>query len=111
MITHDWLAEEHTRSDDLNTSLLAAISMKDSAKALASKILREIIKHGPGTQTTLAARLDLPVHQVWKRLSDLKNWGYIQPSGYTMPGPSGRAQTVWTITDEASAAIAALTKS
>jgi len=91
----EWFAEEHARATDLGTSYAAAISVKEDAKAIASKILREIMKNGPGTQATLAMRTGLPLSQVWKRLSDLKNWGYIIPSGATMPGPSGRQQTIW----------------
>jgi len=105
-LMEDWFAEHHARSNDLNTSHLAAISMKEDAKAIAARIFKEIVQNGPGTQTTLAERTRLPTQQVWKRLSDLKNWGYIKPSGYTMPGPSGRAQTVWTISDVANSVLA-----
>ena len=94
---NEWNVDEHVRSTDPSPSLQAAVSMQGSAKALAHRILAEITVNGPGTQHTIALRMGLPAASVWKRLSDLAKWGFIEPTGFTMPGPSGRKQTVWKV--------------
>lgn len=86
--------EKHSRTDDLSTSKAAAHSIVN-ADVIMGKILAELQERGPGTQSELAQRTGLEVSQVWKRLSDLKAKDFIEPSGSTRPGPSGRAQTVW----------------
>lgn len=93
----DWVSKEHARRDDLITSHLAATSMQGSAKAIAQRVLAVLIETGPGTFYEVAVRANLDPAQVWKRMSDLKNWGCIEASGQTRKGPSGRQQTVWRV--------------
>jgi hypothetical protein len=40
-----------------------------------------------------------PADGAWKRVSDLRNAGYIQSTGRTRKASSGREQTVWQITE------------
>ena len=99
---NDWDVNEHVRSTDPDTSLEAAISMQGSAKALAYRIFAEMKANGPGTQHTISIRMGLPAASVWKRLSDLRRFGLIEPSGFTMRGPTNRQQTIWQIKDKES---------
>jgi predicted ArsR family transcriptional regulator len=91
----DWLADEHARSGDPETSKDAARSMETVAPTICDRIIASMRERGPGTFTTIAARMGLPPAQVWKRLSDLKKAGLIESTGMTLMGPSGRRQTVW----------------
>ena len=93
----DWTSDQHARRVDPHTSRRAAGSVQSSARAIADQIRREIETRGPGTFSELATRTGIGEQQVWKRLSDLKNWGLIEPSGEERPGPSGRSQTVWRV--------------
>lgn len=93
----DFDAHKHARHSDLDTSHAAAASMKVAAQILCVQILAHLVSDGPQTFDEVSFHLKIPAARVWKRLSDLKNHGYIEPSGITRPGISGRAQTVWRV--------------
>ena len=91
----NWHPTEHARREDKPTSRAAAESVRQSAQPIMDEIHRDLRQRGPGTFSDLAARLNRPDGQVWKRLSDLERAGRVTASGQTRKGPSGRQQTVW----------------
>ncbi len=91
----DWVAHVHARVDDPGTSHTGAQSVKRRAQYIAARVLRSLKVHGPANFSALADRLHLEPSQVWRRLSDLKNQGLIEPTNETAPGLSGRPQTIW----------------
>ena len=93
----DWLAKEHVRRRDPDTSRAAARSVEKSSRALMLRVLREI-NSCPGTHAEIALRMRLKPDQVWKRISDLRRKKMVEDSGVTRPGPSGRWQIVWKVT-------------
>lgn len=84
----------HARRENPPTSKAAAQSMKPTAGELCTTILDCLRWHGAQTFEHVAAKLALDESQVWKRLSDLKNQGLIEPAG-TAIGRTGRSQTLW----------------
>ena len=48
------------------------------------------------------------IEGVWKRISDLKNMGFLEPTGETAVGTQGRQQEILQITDAGRAALAGL---
>lgn len=81
----------------MDTSEAAAYSIESSARALMMRVLRHLQRYGPATQSELAAALRLRPDQVWRRLSDLKNHGYIEDTGARRLGPTKRFQAVWCV--------------
>lgn len=92
----DWLAKQHVRRQDPETSRAAASSVARASRALMYRVLREI-NSCPGTQWEVSQRMRLKPEQIWKRISDLRAKKMVEDSGITRPGPSGRLQIVWKV--------------
>lgn len=90
----------HARSSDPGTSHAAAHALTDKQTMLRT-LLRAYRDHGPmhADGATRAAGYTAQ-DGAWKRVSDLKGMGYIEHTGQTRPGASGRQQQVCAITDE-----------
>lgn len=91
----DYDPHGHHRHGDMDTSEAAAYSIDHHARALMVKVLRHLQMFGPATQSELAVGMKLRPDQVWRRLSDLKNQGYIEDTGARRLGPTKRFQAVW----------------
>lgn len=90
----------HARTSDPATSHIAAHALSDKTTMMRT-LLTTYAKVGPLTAEDAAefAGYD-PRDGAWKRVSDLKRNGWIEPTGATRPGSSGRPQQVCRITDE-----------
>jgi len=98
-MTMDEWARTHARSDDPDTSKAAAARAAMRAGSIKAKIF-DCLKENDPTPLSfeqIAKITGLREGQVWKRLSDLKNEGLIQPSGQTHKNESGADSIRWTL--------------
>lgn len=103
-MTDDWAAE-HARSSDPQTSKDAAASLQDhDITSLCFRLLRQYFILGDGLTDEEAAKRAAgygkqPSPGAWKRCSDLRREGWIEPTGETRRASSGRQQQVCAITE------------
>lgn len=92
-------ARELARSDDPETSHAAARTLSGKAGTMRRTLLEAFDRRGPMTpeEVSLVAGYGA-ADGAWKRVSDLKTNGLIEPTGETRPGSQGREQAVLAIT-------------
>lgn len=99
----------HARHDDPQTSHQAAVAARTPrARSIMTTLLRVFASRAQGLtadEVTIIASMELG-SGVWKRCSDLKRQGWVEPNGLTRRGASGRAQDVLVITDAGRAVLA-----
>ena len=61
-----------------------------------------------GARTADEVQIYTGINGIWKRVSDLKNMGFIEPTGRTRPSRQGRDQEVLRITDAGLSALVRL---
>lgn len=89
------------RTHDPDTSHCAAETVRPRRGGMLAALLAAYAAAGTGytdEEAASAARLPLGAGY-WKRCSDLRNAGYIKPTGVMRPGASGLAREVCAITD------------
>ena len=94
---------QNYRNGDPTTSMMAGESVKDRLTNFRLRLLEQYEKNRTEGLTDDEARSRAGFtrdHGYWKRCSDLRNAGYVAPTGQTRPGNSGRQQMVCVITDE-----------
>lgn len=87
------------RATDPDTSQAAARSL--DIQPMQREILIAL-HHNPGglTGTQLAEATNLSLNTVTPRFAPLQRKGLIRDSGQRRPGPSGRRQIVWVLTEQ-----------
>jgi hypothetical protein len=99
----------HARATDPSTSLNAAVELTDKATMMRNLLYayrNDMTDGGLTAEEACAAASYTAEDGAWKRVSDLKAAGWIEPTGTTRPGLSGRAQAVCRITDTGRQALA-----
>lgn len=93
---------EHARNSDPDTSKEAADSMRSVLNFECHQVLEVVKAFGPGGITAYGVSMALAargIHRqqncVARRLSDLRDAGFIEDSGERRPGSSNRLLTVW----------------
>ena len=89
--------EAQYRLTDPSTSADAAYSVARATVNHRVQVLKALKRFGPGTQEDMAYFTNLRVDQAWRRLSELKNQGFIRDSGKRRVGRSGRKQIIWEV--------------
>ena len=91
----DWIDTHHHR-DDPSTSERAAASVQTTASKHRSAIL-SVLYHSPEPLAAepIADVLSLTTLQVMKRISDLRNDGLVEDSGFEHTNRSGRKAVRW----------------
>lgn len=84
------------RSTDPDTSHAAAESI--NPRGQQERILRTLASLGDGNRFEIATAGDLTEYQAGRRLSELSDAGLIAWTGEVRPGETGRAQSVWRVT-------------
>lgn len=99
-----------TRRSDPQTSRDAAASLTPEALGREQgRVLRAISMHaGEAIRDQVAMYLSADRSCVSRRITDLRDLGLVEDSGRTRPGPSGRQQTVWCLTDAGRARVEAM---
>ena len=101
------------RYTDPSTSDLADASLRK--REGAANVVRQgshrhralkVFRHTDATADEVQIVTD--IDGIWKRVSDLKNLGFVEPTGRTRLSRAGREQEVLTITDAGLAALAGL---
>jgi len=88
----------HARTTDPDTSSAAARRLSDK-RTMMRRLLRAF-EAGDSTAEEVAARCGYTAADgAWKRVSDLRNAGWVEDTGHRRPGSSGRQQMVLAITD------------
>jgi hypothetical protein len=95
---HGFDPRAHARATDPATSGAAAARAALRATSNAAQLLTGY--RTPATHEEAADRAGLSHETGHKRTSDLKQRGFIQPTGRTRPGKSGSQMTVYAITTE-----------
>lgn len=96
----------HARATDPATSHVAAHALADKATMMRA-LLNVFAGHATGLTAEQACHLAGygPQHGAWKRVSDLKRAGLVEPTGDTRTASSGRPAAVLAITDEGRTAL------
>jgi len=89
------------RHADPVTSRAAAESLTPEALGKEQgRVLRAISMHaGEANRDQVASYLSADRSCVSRRITDLRDSGLVEDTGRTRPGPTGRQQTVWALTD------------
>jgi len=93
-------AKTHARSDNIDTSHIAAERAETMADRQRIKIFQALAACGPQTSDEIAIRVGLLTHQVIKRVSDLRNDGVIIDTGERKRTRTGRPAAVWKLKPE-----------
>lgn len=94
----------HARTTDPHTSHEAAHRLSDKTTIMRA-MLAEFARYENGLTAEWVCGLTDHLNGGWKRVSDLKRLGYIEPTGKTVTGTSGRKQQLLAITEEGRAAL------
>lgn len=89
------------RGSDPDTSRKGAIDAYPRTASQRWKALIEIAKSGDQGLTYAEVELKTDVNDVWKRLSELKQAGWIEESGERVVKGTGSLATIWKITPKA----------
>jgi predicted transcriptional regulator len=91
----DWV-HTHVRQESHSTSIQAAHRACLGASSIKARIYRYLLADPePRSYEQLSAALGIQESSVWKRLSDLKNDGLIEPSGEVHRNASGSDSIRW----------------
>ena len=89
-------ARDHAHQRDPGTSLAAAHRAREFAGTHCGLIQVMLRAHPKGlTSLEIAARTQLPYHEVARRIPDLKRAGLVIDSGERRRNPSGLQAAVW----------------
>lgn len=86
------------RSSDPDTSRKGAIDAYPRTNSQRWKALIEIAKSGDVGLTYAEVELKTDVNDVWKRLSELRDGGWIKESGERVVKGTGSLATIWKLT-------------
>lgn len=89
------------RSSDPETSRKGAIDAYPRTASQRWKALIEISKSGDQGLTYAEVELKTDVNDVWKRLSELRDGGWIEESGERVVKGTGSMATIWKVTPKA----------
>jgi hypothetical protein len=97
----------HARIDDPSTSVKAAKSLSSSVRQSSMMFhLLQVFVRFPATAEEAAELAGFtPADGAWKRVSDLERRGWIEDTGMTARGSSGREQRIMQITNNGKAAL------
>lgn len=87
--------EPLARNTDPETSHDAAASAVSLASKHAAMILEALHKHGAMSPTGIARCLGLDRAQVFRRMSELEDRGFIYPTGRLLKSPANRDEREW----------------
>ncbi len=89
----------HARTSDPGTSHEAAAKLSDKQTMMRTLLATYRETNWTAEEASFVAGYSAE-DGAWKRVSDLKRAGWIEPTGATRPGSSGRQQQVCRITDK-----------
>lgn len=90
--------EPAARNSDPGTSHAAAAQARESAATQRDRILAYLRTHGPKTADELDAGLALRVTSAGRRLPELEERGFVEPTDEIRPTSNGRGARVWRAT-------------
>lgn len=83
------------RASDPRTSHEAAARMRKAASEQAAKVLYALTQLGEGGAEQIGHLCGLLPHAVRRRLPELQEAGYVEPTGETRRTLGGRSERIW----------------
>lgn len=85
-----------------DTSMIAALEIKESAKTIRARVLLHLRRAGePLSSEDLAVSLGLHYRSVQPRLAELRNAGLVEDSGERCVSDYNRPIILWRLSDDA----------
>lgn len=95
LFDYEW--HKHVHKGDPDTSQASAQKAGTLAQHHAAIVLGDLKIFGPSTSDEISARCGFQSIQVMKRITDLRQKGFIEDSEQRRKGDSGRFQIVWRV--------------